>query len=118
MGPASPGKSWNLKRVMQSPGILLKFWKSPGFFCGQTVQIRDFSINTSTFGLLLYVGSSSSLTNCCDIHLRYVYIYSAHHLVLIFKFTIKNLILELRNCMANPNATVNILFDSSPFETH
>ena len=23
-------KSWNLKRVLESPGILLKFWKSPG----------------------------------------------------------------------------------------
>ena len=28
--PTSPGKSWNLKRVRESPGILLKFWKSPG----------------------------------------------------------------------------------------
>ena len=27
---ASPGNSWNLKRVLESPGILQKFWKSPG----------------------------------------------------------------------------------------
>ena len=39
-------QSWELKIVLESPGILLKFWKSPGnileFFCGQTVQKRDF----------------------------------------------------------------------------
>ena len=29
MVPTSPGKSWNLKRGLESPGILLKFWKSP-----------------------------------------------------------------------------------------
>ena len=28
-----------------------------------------------------------------------------------------NLILQLQNCMSNPNATVSVLFDSSPFRT-
>ena len=39
--------------VLKNPGIWLKFWKSPGkvleFFCGQTVQKRDFLVNTSIF---------------------------------------------------------------------
>ena len=32
MVPTSPGRSWNLKRALESPGILPKFWKSPGIF--------------------------------------------------------------------------------------
>ena len=28
----TPEKSWNLKGVLESPGILLKFWKSSGIF--------------------------------------------------------------------------------------
>ena len=65
--------------------------------------------------------SSISQTNCSDFHSRYVgcndvYIFSAHHWMAIFKFAIKSQILELRNCMSNPNATVRV-FDSLPFGT-
>ena len=46
MVPTSPRKARNLKRVLENPGILLKFWKSlgkvMGILSGQTVQKRDF----------------------------------------------------------------------------
>ena len=32
----SPGKSWNFAEILE------KFWKSPGIFCGQTVQKKHF----------------------------------------------------------------------------
>ena len=45
MVPTSPGKSWNLKRVLESPGILLKFWKNPGkvleFLCCEKERFQS-----------------------------------------------------------------------------
>ena len=112
----SSEKSWNLKRVLESPGILLKFWKSQKrvlefFLWSNSPEERFLSKHQHFFGLPLYVECSSSLTNCCDFHLGYiecnnVYLFSAHDWVTIFKFTIKSLILELRNCMSNPSTTV------------
>ena len=117
MVPTSPGKSWKVLEFEKSPGkswnfaeILEKSWN---FFCGQTAQKRD-------LGFLCMLNLAvHRLTN---FHLRYigcnnVYIYSAHHWVMIFKFLIKSLILELQNCMSNPSATISVLFDSSPFGT-
>ena len=44
-------------------------------------------------------------------------IFSAKYWVTIFKFEIKSLIRELRNCMSNRSAIVIVLFDSSSFGT-
>ena len=125
MVPTSPGKSWNLKRGLESPGILLKFWKSPWKVLNflRSNSPKEIAKKTPAFfGLLLHIESSSSLTNCCDFHMRYigcnnVYRLSAYHWVTIFKFAIKSANLELRNCMSNPSATGSVLFDSSPFGT-
>ena len=66
----SPGKSWNLKRVLESPGILLKFcqstgkswnfaeilskhWKSPGIFLwSNSLKERFLSKHHHFFGFL------------------------------------------------------------------
>ena len=46
-------QSW---KILESPGILLKFWKSPGkvleFFCGQTAQKRFLSKHQHFSGFL------------------------------------------------------------------
>ena len=111
----SPGKSWNFAEILE------KSLNSPGIFLwSNSPEERFLSKHQHFFGLPLYVECSSSLTNCCDFHLGYiecnnVYLFSAHDWVTIFKFTIKSLILELRNCMSNPSTTVSVLFDSSPF---
>ena len=112
----SPGKSWNFTEIWKISGKVLEF------FSGQTVQKRDFWVYTSIFQASLFVESGSSLINWRDFHLKYIgcsnnYMYSAHHWMMIFKFVIKSLILEPRNCMSNPSATVSVLFDSSPFRT-
>ena len=56
MVPTSPRKSWNLKIVLESPGIFLKFWKNPGnvlgFFCGGTFQRRFLSKDQHFSGFL------------------------------------------------------------------
>ena len=110
----------------RNPKVLLNFWKSPGkvlkFFCAQTTKREISKLTPAFFRLPLYVESNSSLTKFCDFHLKYigcnnVYIYSAHYWMTIFKFAIKSLILELRNCVSNPSATVSVLFDLSPFGT-
>ena len=119
MAPASPGKFWKVLEFEESPGkpwnfveILEKSKKSPGIFLwSNSPEERFLSKHQHFFGLPLYVECSSSLTNCCDFHLGYiecnnVYLFSAHDWVTIFKFTIKSLILELRNCMSNPSTTV------------
>ena len=123
MVPTSPGKSWNFTEILGKfwnfSEILGKFWN----FLGVKRFKTEISKKTRAFfGLSLYVESSSSLTNCCDFHFRYiecnnVYIFSAHHWVTIFKFAIKSQILQLRNCMSNRSATASVLFDSSPFGT-
>ena len=128
MAPASPGKFWKVLEFEESPGkpwnfaeILENSKKSPGIFLwSNSPEERFLSKHQHFFGFPLYVECSSSLTNCCDFHLGYiecniVYLFSAHDWVTIFKFTIKSLILELRNCMSNPSTTVSVLFDSSPF---
>ena len=107
----SPRKSWNLKRVLESPEIwnfaeiLEKSWRSPRIFLWSSSLKERFPSKCQ------HVESGSSLTNCFDFHLRYigcnnVYIFSAHHWVMIFKFAIKSLILELWNCMSNSSTTV------------
>ena len=45
MVPTNPGKSWNFKKALESSGkswSVLNFGKVLDFFCGQTVQKRDF----------------------------------------------------------------------------
>ena len=119
MVPTIPGKSW---KVQEFEKVLEKSWI---FFVVKHFKRGICQETTAFCGLPLYVKSSSSLTNCCDFHVRYigcnnvnnVYIYSAHYLLTVIKFAIKGLIYELQKCMFNPSATVIILFDLSPFET-
>ena len=110
-------KSWNLKRVLESPGILLKFWKSPGkilefFLWSNSPKERSLSKYQQFPGFLcmLYLAvhwltAVISIWDILDAIIN-VYIFSALNWVTIFKFVIKSLILQLWNCMSNPSATV------------
>ena len=117
----SPGKPWNLKSVLESPGILLKFWKNPGIFLWLNKPKERFLSKHQHFSgflcmLNLAVHWLTALIFIWGILDAIMSIYS-HHWVTIFKITIKRLILELRNCLSNTSATVSVLFDSSPFGT-
>ena len=121
MVPASPGKPWNLKSVLESPGILLKLWKSPGIFLWPIKPKERFLSKHQYFSgflcmLNLAVHWLTALIFIWGILDAIMSIYS-HHRATIFKITIKSLILELGNCLSNTSATVSVLFDSSPFGT-
>ena len=88
------------------------------FLWSNSPKQRFLSKQQHFFWLPLYVESSSSMTNCCYFHVRYigcndVFIFLAHHWVTIFKFAIKSLIFQLQNYMSNLSPTVSVLFDSS-----
>ena len=90
----SSGKTWNLKRVLESPGkswnfdeILERSWK-----VFVVKSLREISKSTPVFFRLpLYVEYSISMTNCYDFYSgtldAVMSIFSAHQLVTIFKYT-------------------------------
>ena len=125
-------KKWSLShgshqfwKVLESRSIWKESWKvlkSPGIFlCSNSPKERFLSKNQHFSGFLcmlnLAVHWLTAMIFIWGILDAIMFIFSAHHWVTIFKFAIMSLILEPRNCMSNPSATVSVFFDSSPFGT-
>ena len=110
--------------VLESPGILLKFWKSPSIFLwsnslkGRFLSERQ---HFSGFLCMLNLAVHSLFRSAFEVYWMeqclYILNTSLGDDIQIYKFPIRSLIRELRNSMSNPRVTVIVLFDSSPFGT-
>ena len=115
----SPGNPWNFAEILE------KSWKSPwNVLRSNSLKERflskhqDFSgflsiLNVTVYWLtaLIFIGVYW-IQQCF-----YILSTSLGDDIQIFKFAIKNLILELWNCISNCSVTVIVLFHSSPFGT-